>query len=504
MLVRARAVTPADVEEAVGWQVLYGGRLGTNLLELGLVDEKILAESLGRQLACEWTSGEIEISESMVQAIPGVIARRHEVVPWRIDGKRLKVLCIAPAENMALFDEMGFRLGKLVKPVIAPEFRIHQVLRRYFESVRQMRALDFGVKPKGKRAQEAEKRAEQAELEKSADLMDDEAFTSLYAEATRARPGRPAGEVPASPPVVPEVGLKTVPQPRKPAPAPAPPTAKAPPAPAASPRPGPPPGWSGTPAATPPSTARPVTAAGHAAPPVARARVPAPPAVVEAPAIELELDEEILDAELIEAAPEEERADALATDLWAAALKDLETEIAEKAPPPPPPRDMSPLSFQDALAHVAKAGHRDEVARTVLRYARSKAKRAVLLSIQGDVALGWDAAGDDLTQDIARMIAFPLTVPSAFRLVRDSRSHYIGPLGKDPGNVRFLKLAGKKWPASAVLLPVLFRGRLVYILYVDNGHKQHVDADVGELLILSQNISRSMEQMVARKQSTRA
>jgi hypothetical protein len=31
-----------------------------------------------------------------------------------------------------------------------------------------------------------------------------------------------------------------------------------------------------------------------------------------------------------------------------------------------------------------------------------------------------------------------------------------------------------------------------------------VDADVGELLILSQNISRSMEQMVARKQSTRA
>jgi hypothetical protein len=143
------------------------------------------------------------------------------------------------------------------------------------------------------------------------------------------------------------------------------------------------------------------------------------------------------------------------------------------------------------------------VARTVLRYARSKAKRAVLLSIQGDVALGWEAVGEDLTPDVARMIAFPLTVPSAFRLVRESRSHYIGPLGKETGNVRFLKLAGKKWPASAVLLPVLFRGRVVYILYVDNGHKQHVDADVGELLILSQNISRSMEEMVAKKQRVR-
>ena len=68
-------------------------------------------------------------------------------MPWRIEGKRLKVLCISPADNMALFDEMGFRLGKMVKPVVAPEYRINQVLRRYFESVRQMRALDFGVVP---------------------------------------------------------------------------------------------------------------------------------------------------------------------------------------------------------------------------------------------------------------------------------------------------------------------------------------------------------------------
>ena len=133
----------------------------------------------------------------------------------------------------------------------------------------------------------------------------------------------------------------------------------------------------------------------------------------------------------------------------------------------------------------------------------SRNARAILLSIQGEVALGWDAMGEDLSTDVARRIAFPLGTPSAFSLVRGSRSHYIGPLGKDAGNVRFLKLAGKKWPNSAVLLPVLFRGKVVYILYVDNGHKQHVNADVGELLILSQNISRSMEQMVARRQSGR-
>ena len=40
-----------DIEEAVGWQVLYGDRIGTNLLELGAVREeallKVLAEAHG-------------------------------------------------------------------------------------------------------------------------------------------------------------------------------------------------------------------------------------------------------------------------------------------------------------------------------------------------------------------------------------------------------------------------------------------------------------------------
>ncbi len=217
----------------------------------------------------------------------------------------------------------------------------------------------------------------------------------------------------------------------------------------------------------------------------------------KAPLVDVEAEELLEEAPILEEL--EPEADQISTDQWAAALEDLQDQIT-KTEPHLVPVDLSPLSFKDAVAAIGEAKDRDAVARTVLRYARSRASRAVLLSVQGDVALGWDAIGEDLTLDIARRIAFPLGVPSAFRLVRESRSHYIGPLGKDSGNVRFLKLAGKKWPASAVLLPVLFRGRVVYILYVDNGHKKHVDADVGELMILSQNITRSMEQMVDKRQ----
>lgn len=616
MLVRAKAVTPADLDEAVSWQVLYGGRLGTNLLELGLVEEKVLAESLGRQLAVEWMHGDIEIAENMVQAVPAVVARRHEIIPWKLEGKRFKILCITPSDHLALFDEIGFRLGKNVKPVVAPEFRIHQALRRFYGSVRQMRALDFGMKPKGKREQQAERQAEQEALEKKADLMDDDEFAAIYAQVmeqrgqaeTRPPPGAakvapvnvpaapprlapppapvapkalPAGWTAAPPPPVPAGWTAAPPPPPAPRPSwpalaqtpyagvpqigpprqglpsqppfPAaqvgpphvgPPQARSatlppygppqigpprqgpptqPPMPAAAPV-GPPqigPPQQARPPAQPPPVGPPVQAqrgpatipprtAPAVSPPVVQALappVPAEPAPEEFDAALLltpaEDDPPLVDAELIE--DDDEPTDpGLHEQQLAAAFADLEQQLVENEPPPPPPEDLSPLSFKDAVASIAKAEGREGVARAVLRYARTNAARAVLLNVQGDVALGWDAVGDELTPDLARRIAFPLSVPSAFRLVRESRSHYIGPLGKESGNVRFLKLAGKKWPASAVLLPVLFRGKVAYILYVDNGHKQQVNPDVGELLILSQNITRSMEQLVAKRQAAPA
>ncbi len=401
MLVRAGALLPADVDEAVSWQVLYGGRLGTNLLELGLVEERVLAETLGRQLSCEATFGEVELAQAIVQMIPRQVARRREMVPWRVEGKRLKVLCASPRENLEVLDEIGFRLAKLVRPVVAPEFRIHQCLRRYFDSSLPMRSLDFGLRPRRRTAP-----APGAPPTDAADLIDDQAFADLYQRVIAA----------------PQSSWRAL---------------------------------DGEPAALA------TTDSGPAEP---------TPLAGSAPA-EQEL---FLDASAILRPVEE-------------------TE----------PEDLAPLDFPGALAAIGLAGEREQVARAVLRYARSKAARAVLLSIQRDFALGWDALGEGLSPEQARRIALPLTAPSAFRLVRESRSHYIGPLAKEPGNVHFLKGLGKQWPASAVLLPVLFRGNVVYILYVDNGHRRQVNPDIGELLILSQNITRSMEQLVAKRRAAR-
>src|SRR3954449_12099040 len=93
ILISEGHLTAEGLQEALDWQVLYGGRLGTNLLELRLVEEEHLARALGKQLGAEVAFGDLEIDPALVQVIPQYIADRQELVPWKLEKRRLKLLC---------------------------------------------------------------------------------------------------------------------------------------------------------------------------------------------------------------------------------------------------------------------------------------------------------------------------------------------------------------------------------------------------------------------------
>jgi hypothetical protein len=169
------------------------------------------------------------------------------------------------------------------------------------------------------------------------------------------------------------------------------------------------------------------------------------------------------------------------------------------AEPARPARDESPLEFKQALKALEGVSDRDSIAHIVLRASRSKAARALLLQVQGGVAVGWDGLGEGLESGQATQVALPLRVDSAFSLVAKTRSHYLGPLQKTPANIRFLATLGKKVPLSSLIFPILHKGRVSHMLYLDNGHKQQAPTDVGEMLILSQRISQTVEALVERK-----
>ncbi len=535
ILIQEGHLTQEGLQESLDWQVLYGGRLGTNLLELRLVTEEQLARALGHQLGVEVAWGELEVDPDMLGLVPRHIADRNELVPWKIEKRRLKVLS-TEASRLALVDELSMRSGKACQLVVAPEFRLFQLLRKHYQATRQMRALDFGVVPVERDAMRRKKEKEKDghKVEDAPELIDESAFQQIYAEVMEGRtPGGSgaskvdavdissaveslvASEEPSAPTPFPRrdaKGPNVTPPAVKPAPAKKPlrfsPTPAQTPQQKAAPgaRPAPPAGAIVRPRAPPP----PQTSTLTDARPVAKAKRPAAPVIEQLP------DDAILGEALVEAAPLHDTSESeplppeVAADFRMhppEASRKSDAPAAPSAPsawdaPPPEPAlapEEPPLAFKEALALLAGVTDRDAIARIVLRAGRSQAKRVLLMTVQGNVALGWDGLGEGLQNGAARAVAVPLSMPGAFQLVVRSRSHFLGPLQKTPSNIRFLAQLGKKVPLSSLLLPILHGERVSHLLYLDNGHKQHAPSDIGELLILSQRVAQSVQALLERK-----
>jgi len=164
--------------------------------------------------------------------------------------------------------------------------------------------------------------------------------------------------------------------------------------------------------------------------------------------------------------------------------------------------DTSPLDFDAAKRELSGVEDRKTISRIVLRYAMSRVKRALLLTVQGakgaEEAFGWDALGDGLSPGLIHDIRLRLTEPSMLQLARESRAHVLGPLGKSVVNDELIALLGGKPPKTAFVMPILARGRVVNLLYLDNGPARFMEPDIGELLILCQHINKSYENLLMR------
>jgi hypothetical protein len=92
---------------------------------------------------------------------------------------------------------------------------------------------------------------------------------------------------------------------------------------------------------------------------------------------------------------------------------------------------------------------------------------------------------------------------NTFKMVRDLRSHFVGPMKRGAGTAVFYKMLGGGFPTTAVMMPLLVRGKPVHLLYVDDGPDQFTPPDVGELLILSQKVAQSYEALIKQRKARR-
>ena len=156
LLVAAGLLTPEQVEQALRAQVLWGGRLGTNLVELHYLELDPLSKVLGRQhhlppaLARHFEKADAELQA----LLPPQIAERFSCLPLLRMGpeQHVVIAAVAPLTSRQLAiiaGALAVDVARLV-PAVAAELRIRYQLERVYRlrrAARYLRARGASIPP---------------------------------------------------------------------------------------------------------------------------------------------------------------------------------------------------------------------------------------------------------------------------------------------------------------------------------------------------------------------
>ncbi len=142
LLVDAGVITRPQLSDALSHQRQHGGRLGTCLVELGLLDDKQLASVLAKQLSIPSASAaQLEKCEAFaIKLLPASTAEKLRAVPIRQDGDKLWVVMADPTDKQAL-GELSKATGKKIRAMVAPELLVQYALERYYKVKRKPRVV---------------------------------------------------------------------------------------------------------------------------------------------------------------------------------------------------------------------------------------------------------------------------------------------------------------------------------------------------------------------------
>ena len=133
MLLHVGTLTEEQLEQVLSAQSVYGGKIGTNLVEMGLLSEDDLARLLNEKLGvpCVEASSLANVPASLIAILPLEMAQRFQALPVALDGKRLTLAMTDPG-NFVAIDEIGFFTGLVIVPRVCSELRFTMALERYY------------------------------------------------------------------------------------------------------------------------------------------------------------------------------------------------------------------------------------------------------------------------------------------------------------------------------------------------------------------------------------
>jgi type IV pilus assembly protein PilB len=138
ILVRENLLSAQQLREALDYQREHGGRLGFNLVKLGLVSDDMITAVLSRQYGVPSVNLELfDIDSAVLRLIPQEVAQKYSVLPLSRVGATLTLAMVDPT-NVFAMDDIKFMTGLNIEPVVVSEASVQEAIAKYYDTSREI------------------------------------------------------------------------------------------------------------------------------------------------------------------------------------------------------------------------------------------------------------------------------------------------------------------------------------------------------------------------------
>src|SRR5947207_574972 len=132
LLLKEKRITADQLQQALNHQKAQGGKLGFNLVKLGFVKDEEITALLSKQYGVPSINlAQFDIDPAVIKLIPADTAHKYQIVPLSRAGATLTIAMTDPT-NVFAMDDIKFRTGYTVEPVVASETAIIEAIAKYY------------------------------------------------------------------------------------------------------------------------------------------------------------------------------------------------------------------------------------------------------------------------------------------------------------------------------------------------------------------------------------
>ena len=145
ILLEQGIISQEMLEHALEEQKKNGARLGTTLVKLGYLKDKELLSALSKHFGVKSVDlKNEELDEEILKLIPADLAAKYLIVPISRFGRTLTVAMINPGD-VAAIEDVKFATGFEIKPVVASEETMLQIIRDHYNVQRLLSDVMYEI-----------------------------------------------------------------------------------------------------------------------------------------------------------------------------------------------------------------------------------------------------------------------------------------------------------------------------------------------------------------------